>query len=64
MWDLGLLINETPIALSGWMVYTTQALVLCEIWAFISTKHRLRLMAGWVAQYGHCCYVGFGLSYQ
>ena len=55
---------ETPIALSGWMVCTAQALVLCGIWAFVSTKHQLRRVAGWIAQYRHYCYVGFGLSYQ
>ena len=32
MWDLGFLINETPIALGGRMVYIVHALVLCGIW--------------------------------
>ena len=31
MWDLGFLINETPIALGGRMVFTVQALVLRAI---------------------------------
>ena len=47
MWDLGFLINETTIALSGRMVCTAQAPVLCGIWVFLSMKHQLRRVAGW-----------------
>ena len=42
------------------MVYTKVALVLCGIWAFVSMKHQLRLVAGWLAEYWHYSYVGFG----
>ena len=41
LWDLGSLMNETPIALSGWMVRTAEGLVLCGISAFLSMKHQL-----------------------
>ena len=53
MRDLGFGINETSIALSGRMVCTVQALVLCEIWAFLSKKEQLSCVAGWCAQYKH-----------
>ena len=64
MWDLGFLINDTPLALSGRMVRTVEALVLCGIWAFLSMKHQLRRVAGWSAHHSYWCYVGFRLSYQ
>ena len=42
MRGLGCLIKETPIALSGRMVRTAEALVLCGIWVISLTKHPLR----------------------
>ena len=40
MWYLGLLINETPSAVSGRMVCTLDALLLYGFWVFLSMKHR------------------------
>ena len=42
MRDLGSLIKKAPIALSGWMVCTAEALVLCGMWALSSRKHQWR----------------------
>ena len=64
MWDLGSLINETPIAPSRRMVCTAEALPLCGMWALLSMNHQLCRVARWSAQYRHYCYLGFGLSYQ
>ena len=50
MWDLGFLINETPIVLSGRIVRKAEALVLCGISAFLSMNHHLHPMARWSAQ--------------
>ena len=36
MWDLGSLINETPIAPSGHMFFTVEALLLCGVWVLLS----------------------------
>ena len=63
MWDVGSLAYETPIAPSGRMVCTVQALVLCGIWLLLSMKHQLRRVAVWSAQYSHQCNVGFGFSF-
>ena len=67
MLDLGSLINETPIALSGRMVCPVRARLLCGMLAFLCfliNKQQMPPVVGWSAQQRHYCYVGFGFSYH